>query len=189
MANLAREGLVRTVHGSGSTRAPAPFVLSVGLSSFADAVAAQGMRPGTRVLALARDTAPPPGVTEYLGTGDAVTQIRRLRLGDDLPLALECAWLPGDVVDDLTEDMARGSLYHYLARLDLQPDHGEESVRAGLPTDEEAALLGMPVTQPVLRLVRKASHAGRPVEYAEAAFPSDRYELCFPLDLDRGPLA
>jgi DNA-binding GntR family transcriptional regulator len=34
----------------------------------------------------------------------------------------------------------------------------------------------------VLRLVRRALTGGRPIEYAEAVFPADRYELWFPLN-------
>ena len=186
IAALAREGLVRTVHGSGSTRVARPVSLRVRLGSFAEAVEAQGLRPSTRLLALGEDDTPPAGAVEHLGPGGLPALcIRRLRLGDDLPLAIEEAWLPCALVPDLDEASAAGSLYAHLAAHGLLPDAGEETVRADLPDDEEVRLLGISGSRPVLRLTRRSTVDGRAVEYARAVFPADRHELWFSLDVDR----
>ena len=187
IAALAREGLIRTVHGSGSIREPEPIPLRVGLGSFAEAVMRHGMRPSTRLLERVEDTDPPAAVREFLALapGEVALRVRRLRLGDDVPLALERTWLPRDLVPDLDDDAAAGSLYDHLARHGLLPDSGEELVRADLPDEQEARLLGMSVSRPVLRLTRRSMHQSQLVEYAEAVFPSDRYELVFALDDQR----
>lgn len=186
IAALAREGLVRTVHGSGSTRVAPPVSLQVRLGSFAAAVEAQGLRPGTRLLELGVDPDPPAGAVEHLGAdGLPALLVRRLRLGDDLPLALEEAWLPRHLFPDLDEAAAAGSLYAHLAAHDLLPDAGEETVRADLPDPEEVRLLGISASRPVLRLSRRATVRGTAVEYARAVFPGDRHELMFSLDADR----
>ena len=184
IAALAREGLVRTVHGSGSIREPEPIPLRVGLGSFAEAVTRHGMRPSTRLLERVEDRDPPAAVREFLALapGQAALRVRRLRLGDDIPLALERTWLPHDLVPELDDDAAAGSLYDHLARHGLLPDSGEETVRADLPDEHEARLLGMSVSRPVLRLTRRSTHQSQLVEYAEAVFTSDRYELVFALD-------
>jgi GntR family transcriptional regulator len=186
IATLAREGLVRTVHGSGSTRVAPPVSLRVRLGSFAEAVEAQGLRPSTRLLELGEDPDPPSGAVEHLGPeGLPAVLVRRLRLGDDLPLAIEEAWLPRRLVPDLDETAAVGSLYAHLAAHDLLPDAGEETVSADLPDAQEVRLLGVSASRPVLRLTRRATVRGTPVEYARAVFPGDRHELWFSLDADR----
>lgn len=183
IAALAREGLVRTVHGRGNLRAPEPLQLRVRLGSFADALRENHLEPSTRPLECVVDPDPPGPVAAFLALdpGEATVRIRRLRLGDGIPLALERTWLPRAMVPDLTEEDLAESLYHYLEPRRLLPDSGEESVVAGLPDAAEVRLLDVPDSRPVLRLVRKALVAGRPLEYAEAVFPADRCELWFPL--------
>jgi GntR family transcriptional regulator len=186
IASLAREGLVRTVHGSGSMRVPQPFSLRVRLGSFADAVQAQGMRPSTRLLGFGEDLNPPPDVVAHLGAaGLPALAVRRLRLGDDLPLALEEAWIPRRLVPDLDEDGATGSLYAHLESVGLLPDAAEETVRADLPRDDEVRLLGISTSRPVLRLTRRATVGERAVEFARAVLPADHHELSFTLDADQ----
>ncbi|MGH3384225.1 MAG: GntR family transcriptional regulator [Nocardioidaceae bacterium] len=185
IAALAREGLVRSVHGRGNLRAPEPLQLRVRLGSFADAVREHNLEPTTRPIECVPDPDPPADVAEFLGlAGAPALRVRRLRLGNDIPLALERAWLPAALVPDLTEEMLAESLYGYLEKHELLPDSGEESVVASLPDAEEVRLLDIPASRPVLRLVRRALVGGRPVEYAEAVFPADRYELWFPLRRD-----
>jgi GntR family transcriptional regulator len=183
IAALAREGLIRSVHGRGNLRSPEPLQLRVRLGSFADALREHHLEPSTRPLECVVDTDPPEPVATFLGLGrgEAAVRIRRLRLGDGIPLALERTWLPRAVVPDLTEDDLAESLYHYLEPRRLLPDSGEESVVAGLPDEAEVRLLDIADSRPVLRLVRKALVGGRPLEYAEAVFPADRCELWFPL--------
>ena len=183
IAALAGEGLVRSIHGRGNLRAPDPVPLRVRLGSFADTVREHHLEPTTRPLELVVDPDPPEAVVAFLELrkGRSAVRIRRLRLGDGVPLALERAWFPSALVPDLTERELSGSLYHYLEPKGLLPDSGEESVVAGLPDEQEVDLLDIPSSRPVLRLVRRALAAGRPVEYAEAVFPADRCELWFPL--------
>jgi DNA-binding GntR family transcriptional regulator len=183
IAALAREGLILTVHGRGNLRAPEPLQLRVRLGSFADAIREHHLEPSTLPIECVPDESPPAAVAQFLRLdGQPATRIRRLRLGDDVPLALERAWFPSELVPDLTEEQLASSLYRYLDGRGLLPDSGEESVIAGLPDDDEVRRLDIPSSRPVLRLVRRALTGGRPIEYAEAVFPADRYELWFPLN-------
>ena len=182
IAALSREGLVRSVHGRGNLRAPEPLQLRIRLGSFADAIREHDLEPSTVPIECVQDRRPPAPVLAFLGLGRRpAVRIRRLRLGDGVPLALERAWFPADAVPELTAADLTGSLYHYLDERGLLPDTGEESVIAGLPEPDEVARLDLPASRPVLRLTRRAFTAGRPIEYAEAVFPADRYELWFPL--------
>ncbi|WP_186808195.1 GntR family transcriptional regulator [Agrococcus baldri] len=180
---LEREGLVRTRRGVGTERLPPPVRLPVRLRSFASAVREHGLRPETRVLSYARGTERPAEVSAQLQLDDGAetVHLRRLRLGDDRPLALEDAWLPTMLVPQLDREAAEGSLYELLESLELLPTEGVEVVTAALPNAEEIAMLGIAATYPVLRLTRTALSHGVPVEYSRVTFPADRYELTFPL--------
>lgn len=180
---LEREGLVRTRRGVGTERLAPPVSLQVRLRSFASAVREHGMRPETRVLSYVRSTERPAEVSAHLQLDDdaETVHLRRLRLGDDRPLALEDAWLPVDLVPQLDREAAEGSLYELLERLDLLPTEGVEVVTAALPSAEEIAVLEIAPTYPVLRLSRTAVSDGVPVEFSRVTFPADRYELTFPL--------
>ncbi len=180
IAALAREGLVRSVHGRGTLRSPAPLQLRVRLGSFADAVRDSHLTPSTTPLECVVDDDPPPDVEQFF-EGVPVIRLRRLRFGDDVPLALEKTWLPLGLVPDLLTGALPDSLYAYLEAHHLLPDLGEECVVAGLPDADEIRHLDVAASRPVLRLSRKAFVDGRPVEYAEAVFPADRYQLWFPL--------
>jgi DNA-binding GntR family transcriptional regulator len=188
IAALSREGLVRSVHGRGNLRAPEPLQLRVRLGSFADAIRDHRLEPSTVPIECVQDDRPPVPVAAFLElAGRPAVRIRRLRLGDGVPLALERAWFPAGLVPDLTEEHLALSLYHYLDERGLLPDSGEESVIAGLPDADEVRRLDIPSSRPVLRLTRRALTGGRPIEYAEAVFPADRYELWFPLNRNGDP--
>ncbi|HYU84316.1 MAG TPA: GntR family transcriptional regulator [Kribbellaceae bacterium] len=189
IAALAREGLVLTLHGRGNLRAPQPLQLRVRLGSFADALREHHLEPRTLPIECVVDDKPPVPVAEFLRLdGKPAMRVRRLRLGDEVPLALERAWFPAAEVSDLTEQHLASSLYQYLDGRGLLPDSGDETVIAGLPDDDEVRQLDIPSSRPVLRLTRRALTGGRPIEYAEAVFPADRYQLWFPLKrLDTEP--
>lgn len=180
---LGREGLVRTRRGVGTERLPASVGLSVGLRSFAETVREHGMTPTSRVLHLAKDTARPHEAGAHLGVGDdvPVTHLRRIRLGDGRPLALEETWLSPTLLPELDEPTAAGSLYELFDGLGLAPTDGVELVTASLPNDTEVTALDLAPALPVLRLTRKAFAKGEPLEFALVTFPADRYELSFPL--------
>ncbi|WP_198671391.1 GntR family transcriptional regulator [Desertihabitans aurantiacus] len=183
IAALAREGLIRSVQGRGNLRAAEHVQLRVRLGSFADALREQHLDPVTRLLEWTREPEPLAAVAAFLELGDEPAwRLRRLRLGNDVPLALERTWLPVALLPDLTQEQLRGSLYGLLEERSLRPDEGEESVVADLPDAEEARLLDISPTRPVVRLTRRGRAGGRPVEYAEAVLPADRYELWFPLE-------
>lgn len=180
---LTKEGLLRTRPGVGTERLPSAVGLRVGLRSFAETVREHGMMPTSRLLHLGRDTERPPEAGAHLDV-DAdvpVTHIRRIRLGDGRPLALEETWLSPTLLPDLDEEQAAGSLYRLYAGLGLAPTDGLELVTAGLPDADEIEALALSPAMPVLRLTRSAFAQDSPLEYATVTFPADQYELSFRL--------
>ncbi len=208
IGGLVREGVVTPVHGKGNLRSADPLRIRVQLWSFTETVRAQGLEPSSRPLEWSDDDDPPAAALEFFAQATPTSpgstagrasrskngssrsaktllrRSRRLRLGDGNPLAIEEAWFPADRVPPLTEDVLAGSLYAYLRDAGVLPDSGEESVNVGLPTEDEAKLLEIASTRPLLRLTRRAFAHGEPIEYAQAALPGDRFELAFPLVRD-----
>lgn len=191
IAGLVREGVVTPVHGKGNLRSADPLRVRVQLWSFTETVRTQGLEPSSRALEWSDDADPPAAAQEFFGTASAggrgsrmLRRSRRLRLGDGNPLAIEEAWFPPGRVPALTEEVLAGSLYAFLRQSGVLPDSGEETVTVGLPTEQEAKLLDIASTRPLLRLTRRAFAHGEPIEYAQAALPGDRFELAFPLVRD-----
>ncbi|GEM_PF-11610 len=180
---LVREGRLRSEQGRGTFVQPAPIALRVRLGSFAAEIARAHLTATTTTLGRREDDDPPEPVREHLGLqpGQAAVRIDRLRLGDDIPLALERAWFPVSIGRSLLTGDSPTSLYTWLESLGRLPDAGEESVGAGFPHDDEAGHLAITTSTPVIRLTRRATAGGEPVEYAEAVLPASRYQLWFPL--------
>ncbi|MDP9355322.1 MAG: GntR family transcriptional regulator [Chloroflexota bacterium] len=107
-----------------------------------------------------------------------VFRVRRLRLADAQPLALETAVVSFAGCERLLdEDLAHSSLYQLLeTKYKLPLLAAEQEVEAGLTQEDEAELLGLGPGDPVLRTRRVTySERGRPVEYATAVYRGDKY--------------
>ncbi len=183
IAVLTREGRLRAEQGRGTFVQPPTIALRVRLGSFADEVKRAQLNPTTRTLQRELDDSPPDAVRSHLRlrAGASAVRLDRLRLGDGKPLALERVWLPARIARALLKGEPPASLYAWLGERGRLPDAGEESVVVAFPTALEQHHLAMSAAAPIVRLTRRATAGGIPVEYAEAVLPADRYELWFPL--------
>ena len=103
----------------------------------------------------------------------------RLRLAGDQPLALDRIWLPAAVARPLLDaDFTHTSLYGELAaRTGVRIDHGDEEVRAVVPTRAERARLECPPEAAAFSIHRLGSAAGKPVEWRHTLVRGDRFAL------------
>ncbi|WP_411732491.1 GntR family transcriptional regulator [Paeniglutamicibacter sp.] len=177
IARLAAAGLVYNVQGSGTYVAdPAQIRKGTRLTGFSQDMAERGFKASSRTLdcriePCPADTARALGVAE----GSGVLLLRRLRLADGLPMALETARLLSGLFGDDLPDPA-GSLDAQLA------EHGQRIVRAGQMitavnlTAPEAHLLDQPVGAAALRVDRVGfTDRGQAVEATETLYRGDRY--------------
>jgi GntR family transcriptional regulator len=106
-------------------------------------------------------------------------RLERLRLAGDEPLAVETAWLPGDVAAPLLHvDFTHTGLYRELAdRGGVRVDGGREHIRGVVPTAAEQRLLAIPAATGALLISRLGSAAGRPVEWRQTLIRGDRFAL------------
>ncbi|WP_205857300.1 GntR family transcriptional regulator [Phytoactinopolyspora endophytica] len=189
---LVTEGRLYRVPGRGTFVAPGKVRLPVRLTSFTTDMSARGVRAGARVLE--RRTTPAGRVIGRLLELPADANIHiveRLRLADDIPMAIERTHIPAVLAPDLLGcDLEDRSLYQILDHeFGVALDAGEESIEAVAAATADADLLGVPTGSPILLLERVATSGGRPVEYAVSRYRGDRYQLRASLNVpaDGGP--
>lgn len=177
MDALVAEGLLERVPGRGT------FVLErrteVGLlSSFTEDMGRRGLLAESQTLVARREKAG-PGVARALEltTGDPVIHWKRLRRADGVPMCIEDAYLSEVLLPGFLQAGMPTSLYEALDRRGIRPTWAEDSVQAGSATPDEAALLEVAESAPVLRVARRAISQEKPIEVSRSTFRSDRYTL------------
>ena len=156
LKSLEAKGLVYSAQGRGSFPT-VPRVKGIsGFHSFTDEVRRNGQEPGTRILGAAGLDGLPDFVTGKLSVAESENgpqmHLRRLRLIDGVPIAIEDAWLPKALFPDLAPgDFNDGSLYGLLAdRWGLEPEWTDALIEPDRATPEVSQLLGIGPDDPVL---------------------------------------
>jgi GntR family transcriptional regulator len=156
LKSLEAKGLVYTAQGRGSF-ATMPRVKGIsGFHSFTSEVRRNGQEPGTRILNASEADGLPGFITEKLSVAEdedgPQVHLRRLRLIDGVPIAVEDAWLPKALFPDLgPADFTDGSLYALLAdRWGLEPAWTDALIEPDRASIEVSKLLGIETDDPVL---------------------------------------
>ena len=171
---LAERGRRPRLAGSGEITQPLGTVYSLFAS-----VESAGLRQTSIVRR--QDLLADGVVADQLGleASTPLFRLERLRLAGDEPLAVDTAWLPGDLGAALLDvDFTHTSLYGELtARAGLRLDGGREHIRAVVPTAAEQRLLAIPATTGALLISRTAYAGGRAVEWRQTLIRGDRFSL------------
>lgn len=170
---LAQEGLVERRPRSGTFPTPR-LTFQSRLRGFSEEMRALGHTPTTQVLSQENAPSTPEEAFRLaLAPGERVWRLKRLRLADGIPVALERAVLPGWV--RLPEEVP--SLYKILGAQGLRPVRALQRIQARSATPEDAPL-GVRVGEPLLAIERISYTAdGRPVEWVRSAYRADMYEF------------
>lgn len=184
---LAWEGVLERRRGSGTYVAPPKIRLGLQqLTGFSEDMRRRGMRPGSRILLADVGEADPEAAAALgLAVDRRVTHLRRLRLADQRPLALECVQVPlrvfPDLVDRIQAAVRAGeaeslSLYALFERAGIRLARAEQSIEASIATGEQAALLGVREGSPLLVLTRLTwADDGTAVEFVRSWYRGDKY--------------
>ena len=116
--------------------------------------------------------------------------VKRLRLADGEPMAIELLHVRASLVAGLTaEDLERSSFYDLLVeRYEVEIVGGTQTVEPTVTNDEESAALGVPLHSPALlfeRVTRTAN--GDVVEFTSSTYRGDRYRLVTELGIGGRP--
>jgi GntR family transcriptional regulator len=188
--SLSRDGLLVRRQGKGIfVVQPTPDAPQVPLRSFTEETIGRGQTPSSRTLILRREPAD-PRLSARLGLrkGDDVVLLRRLRLIDGSPVAIQQVYLPAQFVPGLIERTEPiESLYQLLAdTYDNVPANALESYTPTHLSPDQARLLETRPRALAFRSVRTTSdQRGRTVEFTTSWFRADKYEVR--LVLSRGP--
>jgi GntR family transcriptional regulator len=180
LAELARRGLVtRTVGRRGGTFVAAPKLEQdlTTLAGFSEQLRRHGMVAGARVLS-ASLCEPGLAARAALDT-DAVYEIRRVRLADGNPVALERSLFPAVRFPGLLDLPLDGSLYELLdEHYGLRPHRARESLEPVTAGTREAEILGVTVGAPLMQVERTVyARSGEPLEFARDLFRGDRTRI------------
>jgi GntR family transcriptional regulator len=194
---LARQGYLVKKPGKGTfVRSISPILQKkLGeLASFTQQLAARDLMPTTRLLSAGRiRVAEAEGrAQEGFGlTSEAeVIHIRRLRLGDGVPFAIQSVYLlPASCPDILEEDLSQ--LFQlYETRYGVRISVADEIIRVGRAAEDEAALLEIVPGDPVVIRDRVSlTQDGEPFEVLHSVDRGDRFQYRYQIVADSTRLA
>ncbi|MHB1610894.1 MAG: GntR family transcriptional regulator [Sulfobacillus sp.] len=181
LIELVREGLLYREQGRGTfvaVRKVSQGLLTV--TSFTEDMHSRGIVPSSVILSLTTEAPSLPDRERLrLDLGHQMVRVRRLRLGDGRPMALEEASLPQSLVEGIEEhDLSRGSLYEFLKSRQIELQGAHQTLEAILADEEQAMLLAVPQGAPLLLLERLSyDQFERPAEFVRAVYRGDRYRF------------
>jgi GntR family transcriptional regulator len=171
LEQLAVEGRVHRVHGSGTFAAPAP--------PRADGPGALRLLAAEAVLAGAE-----PAARLGVSPGEPLWRVERLRVVDGVPVSLEVTHVVRACAPRLLDHPLDGPLHE---RYDVAIVRVRQRVTATVLEPSAAQALEAPPLSPALAIERVASDGGgRRVELAECLCRGDRYVLELALEQPAG---
>lgn len=190
LLSLVRDGVIYTRVGKGTFVADPKIDQQLRtLTGFSQDVQARGEHPSSRVIeARVVGAAPEVAAALRMTPQNEVIRLARLRLSDDLPLAVETAHLPfARFPGLLTHDFGKESLYAVLEHdFGLALTQAEQVLEAVVADAEEMALLELTPPAAVMRMQRLTVDSdGEPVEFVLSSYRGDRYKFRFALQAGR----
>jgi len=151
------------------------------LVSFTEEMKRRGMQPSSKILASEIIYASTPLASLFkVEVGFPLFYLRRLRLADDKPIAVQASYLRHSRCQGITErDLENQSLYDVLCHhFNLCLMHGEMSIEAALADQEHANLLGAQLPCALL-ITEQLTYLdnGEVIEFTRSAYRGDRYHL------------
>jgi len=177
---LVKKGLLVRKRGVGTQVVRSQFRRDERLSSLNEDLAKAGRTPSTRVLEYSVGELDPDirdAIEAATATDVEFLKIRRLRLADDVPLAILTNYLPNRF--EITEaDLEGKGLYACLRSLGVNLKIAHQQISARLMTDEEAESLDEETPAACLTVDRIAyDDVGQFVEFGRHMYHAAHYSI------------
>ncbi|HFU4451783.1 TPA: GntR family transcriptional regulator [Streptococcus suis] len=181
LQELEKRGLVYKKHGKG-TYVSEISNSAVDLSqaySFTEQMRRIGKIPSAKILSFSTIS-----VTDFIARqlhvslGDQVFELERLRLADGIPMMLERTYVPVEIFPQLSKErLEELPLYEiFFEDYGQQIRLAEEEFYASIALDNEATLLRIPNSSPVLHLIRKTyNDRNRLIEFTFSIARGDQF--------------
>lgn len=181
LRHLRADGILIAERGRATRLADVPVIeqpLGALYSLFA-AVEATGLSQYSVVRALEIRTDAAVAETLDMNPDAPLVYLERLRMAGDLPLALDCAWLPAELAEPLLDaTFTHTALYIELdTRCGIRLTGGREDVAAVVPEPDDAALLELGDRSAALSIRRLSFTGPRPVELRHTLIRGDRFTV------------
>jgi GntR family transcriptional regulator len=179
---LTNAGLVSVSRGFGIAVQERPIEAELsGLTGFAEDMDALGLVPSSRLIGI-QTVVPDDRIREQLrldASDDAVTEIRRVRLADGVPISYDITWLPkwiGDKIagDDLESDPIFSLLEKKYGLALIEADY---RITACDAESSVASALGIAAGSRILEIERTSYTAGGPIDYERLLYCADRLKF------------
>ena len=177
---LVKKGMLVRKRGVGTQVVRSQFRRDERLSSFNEDLAKAGKVPGTRLLEYSVGELEPDirdAIDAENVTGETFLKIRRLRLADDVPLAILTNYLPSHFQIS-ADDLSTTGLYACLRSIGVNLKIGHQRISARLMSDEEAELLDAETPAACLTVDRIAyDDVGQFVEFGRHMYHAAHYSI------------
>ena len=188
---LVREGRLTRRRGSGTFVAEPKVAKGMTITSFSDDMRQRGLTPGSRTLEFNTIAAGARlGRILHVSPSEPVLSIKRLRLADGEPMAVELLHVRESLFPGLTaRELEQSSFYDLLdTSYRIEIVGGTQTVEPTVTSDEESKTLGVPLHSPALLFERVTRSAGGDiVEFTSSIYRGDRYRLVSELGVGGRP--
>ncbi|MBY6035074.1 GntR family transcriptional regulator [Fictibacillus nanhaiensis] len=184
--NLVNDGYLTRSKGKGT------FVSSkkieqklLGLTSFTEDMKSRGLEPASKLVSFQKIQANHKLAKSLeIQPSEEVYEIKRVRLADDVPMAIETTFVPVQLLDLQEIHLKKGSLYSHVENAGFYIDYATQSLEASIAREAESEILEIAKGAPVLLIQRQTYlTTGKPLEIVHSVYRGDRYK--FMIDMKR----
>ena len=178
---LVNDGYLYRLKGKGTFVSERKIEQTLqGLTSFTEDMQARGMEPSSQLINF--EIVPATAqIAKQLAIQEhgPVFEIIRIRLADQVPMALETTYLSANLVKGLTEDIVSQSLYQFIEEnLKVRIDHASQIIESSVAGQLEAEYLQIKKGAPILLIQRNTFlQSGTPIEIVKSSYRADRYKF------------
>ena len=151
-----------------------------GLTSFTEDMKARGLEAGSQlinfqIIPATNQIANQLSIQEY----GPVYEIKRIRLADKIPMAIETNYISANLIKGLTEQIVNRSLYNYIeGEQGFRIDHASQIIESSIANKFEAKYLNITLGSPVMLIQRNTYlQDGTPIEFVKSIYRADRYKF------------